>query len=252
MPGDKEPNFFCDDNERSEAWYRALFDGSAGCTAVGEASVAYSLVERNPGAPTRIVERVPGARLLYIVRHPLRRIESAWRNHVRRHTSVPRDFTEAVRTFAPLLEGTRYMRNLDCYRRHFPDGRIRVLFLQDFAADAEAVLDRCDRFLGVDPGAREHGGAPEKENVSARKQHLHPLVHRLHEADWWQQVRTLVPARLRHFVVRATRRDGPARPRWDPATRRWALKQVRDDVRAVLQYAGKPPDFWNLAAEPKR
>ena len=247
MPEEKEPNFFASDDKYSEAEYRALFNGSDSYTAVGEASVAYSLVERNPGAPERIAERVPSARLLYIVRHPLRRIESAWLHHSRLDADVSSDFPKAVRTFPPLLEGTRYMRNLDCYRRNFPDKRIHVLFLEDFAEDAPAVLERCDRFLGVNPNARSHSELA-KENVSSQKERLHPLIHQIHEADWWQRVRAIVPPRLRRFVVRATRQNLSERPKWNPATRRWALNQLQRDVQEILQYAGKPPDFWNLTA----
>ena len=50
MPDNKEPNFFCDIGGRYPDWdwYDALFTDATDDQITGEASVAYSLGERNP------------------------------------------------------------------------------------------------------------------------------------------------------------------------------------------------------------
>ncbi|MEM8504597.1 MAG: sulfotransferase domain-containing protein [Cyanobacteria bacterium P01_D01_bin.1] len=122
----KEPNFFCVNsaNYQDWSWYTSLFRDGVGKSAIGEASVAYSLVERNPTTPALIAQHLPHIRLIYIVRHPLQRIESAWLHHICMRNSIPSDFSQAVREFRPLIEGTLYSRNLGEYRRYFADEQI--------------------------------------------------------------------------------------------------------------------------------
>lgn len=250
MPELKEPNFFCSDAADAGDWdaYHALFEAGRRAQAVGEASVAYSLVERNPETPARIARHLPGARILYIVRHPLRRMESAWLHHLVRRNPVPQDFDAAVRTFRPLTEGSLYMRNLDCYRAHFPDEQILVVFAEDFKAQPGDVLAACDAFLGVDPQARPAGTAARR-NASSGKYVAPAFLHAVREAlPGGQVLDRALPRRLKHAVKRLVGQPLPERPAWDAATRRHALDAVGEDARALLTYAGKPADFWDLAS----
>lgn len=250
MPEVKEPNFFCDDAPRAgdRSWYRALFAGAEGKRAVGEASVAYSLVERNPGTPARIARELPGVRLLYIVRHPLKRIESAWRHHLRSGNPVPGSFSEAVHTFRPILEGTLYARNLNAFRKHFSDRQIQVVFLEELQARPADVLRCCDEFLRVDPALRprsepvaHNASAPLRRDRSALLSTLRRLGAESGASDW-------LPAAARAKLRAWTTAPLPE-PVWDPGTRRWALEQLREDAAWILSYAGKPADYWDLAAD---
>nr|WP_228025036.1 sulfotransferase domain-containing protein [cf. Phormidesmis sp. LEGE 11477] len=242
----KEPNFFCSNsaNYQNWSWYTSLFRGSVGKTAIGEASVAYSLVERNPTTPALIAQHLPHVRLIYIVRHPLRRIESAWLHHISKRNPVPRDFSQAVREFHPLIEGTLYSRNLEEYRQYFPDQQILVLFLEDFQADSQQVLEQCDRFLGVDPTARVSRAATP-QNVSAQRYIESERLKKLSRLPGAKLVDRATPAWLKRLIQKMGT-PLPPRPQWDASTRQWALDQVGSDACSILAYAKKSPNFWNL------
>ena len=242
----KEPNFFCSNsaNYQNWSWYTSLFKDGVGKPAIGEASVAYSLVERNPTTPALIAQHLPHIRLIYIVRHPLRRIESAWLHHICMRNPVPKDFSRAVREFRSLIEGTLYSRNLEEYRRYFPDEQILVLFLEDFQADSRRVLERCDRFLGVNPDGRVSCAATP-QNVSAQRYIESELLRKLRRLPGADLVGQFTPTSLKHWLQK-TGTPLPPRPQWDASTRQWTLEQVGANAQSILAYAGKPPNFWDL------
>lgn len=246
----KEPNFFCPNsvNYQNWSWYDSLFKEGTGKKARGEASVAYSLVERNPATPELIAQHLPHARLIYIIRHPLRRIESAWLHHLCMKNPVPREFERAVREFRPLIEGTLYARNLNQYRRYFPDEQILVLFLEDFHSNAQQVLAQCDRFLGVNPDARVSRSS-NPQNVSAQRYIESDLSKKLRRLPGAELVGKFTPQAVKRWLER-TGTPLPPRPQWNSQTRQWMLQQVGDDAKAILEYAGKPSDFWNLDSNP--
>jgi len=240
----KEPNFFCSNsaNYQDWSWYASLFEDGVGKAAIGEASVAYSLVERNPTTPALIARHLPHIRLIYIVRHPLRRIESAWMHHLYMGNSVPMDFSQAVREFRPLIEGTLYSRNLEEYRRYFPDEQILILFLEDFQADSRQVLEMCDRFLEVDPAVRVSQTATP-QNISAQKYIESEWLRKLRRLPGAELVGKFTPTSFKRLLEK-TGTPLPPRPQWDASTQQWALEQVRADAQSILAYAGKSPNFW--------
>ncbi|EDX83992.1 Sulfotransferase domain superfamily [Synechococcus sp. PCC 7335] len=242
----KEPNFFCSDsaNYQDWSWYKSLFKDGVGKPAIGEASVAYSLVERNPTTPALIAQHLPDIRLIYIVRYPLRRIESAWLHHICKRNPVPTDFSQAVREFRPLIEGTLYSRNLEQYRRYFPDEQILVLFLEDFQTNPQGMLERCDRFLGVNPNTRPSRVLTPR-NVSAQKYIESEWLERLRRLPGAELVGKLTPTLLKRLPQKIGT-PLPPRPQWDMSTRQWVLEQVGADAQSILDYAGKSSDFWDL------
>jgi hypothetical protein len=242
----KEPNFFCDNGGRYPDWdwYDAHFEEAPAQAVVGEASVAYSLVERNPNTPTRIFENVPDARLLYIVRHPLDRMESAWKHHLYNQNPVPSDFSDAVLEFRPLLEGSLYMRNLSAYRQHYLDDRMKVVFLDEFSASPDAVLASCFSFLGVDPARAEDPA--ETQNRTKGKSVLPAPV------DWLREhgltyITQWLPAAAKQPVKQWLERPLPDTATWTRAAHRRALDVLEEDTQALLDYTGKPPDYWDLS-----
>ncbi len=251
MPSLKEPMYFCERNEHygDWSWYLSLFEPGRDHLAVGEASVQYSVIARNPSAPERIARALPDARLLYIVRHPLKRLESAWRFNLAKGWPLPDSFSEAVRTHSGIVDATLYSRNLNAFRRYFSDEQILVLFLEDLKRSPVDMLHRCDAFLGVDPQKRPDHRRVEAINRTvdkgAPRHHvvriLLPLLARLN-------VHHLVPFGMRGGLRRLWRRPAPEAV-WDRQTAEWALGKVREDSLELLSYAGKPPDYWLLTPD---
>jgi hypothetical protein len=246
-PDLKEPDFFCDNGGRYPDWdwYNALFDEADDDQVTGEASVAYSLVERNPDTPGRIARHLPDVRLLYIVRHPFRRIESAWRHHIYKHNPVPRDFGVAVQQFRELIEGTLYMRNLNRYREHFPDDQIQIVFLEELNAHPDDALVRCDRFLGVDPEARP-SHSKRAHNTTSGKAVLPAFVERLRNRGLETLV-TPLPSTVVDTAKQWLQRPLPDRPSWTPEGYRHAFDTLHEDSKALLAHADKPCDYWDLS-----
>jgi hypothetical protein len=242
----KETNFFCDSGGRYPDWdwYDAHFEEAPDQAVVGEASVAYSLVERNPNTPERIFENVPDARLLYIVRHPLDRMESAWKHHLFKQNPVPSDFSEAVLQFRPLLEGSLYMRNLNAYRQHYSDDQIQVVFLDELSTAPEPVLASCFAFLGVDP-SRAEDPAETRNRTEGKRVMPAPI-------DWLRKyglnsLTQWLPAAVKQPVKHWLKQPLPDTATWTRAAHRRALDVLEEDSRALLDYASKPAGYWDLS-----
>jgi hypothetical protein len=253
MPEPKEPKFFTRRID-AEGWggYHSLFEKGKDKKARGEATADYSQVWAHPEVPERISHHVPEARLIYIVRHPLRRVESAWKKEVMLGRLPDDTFRDAVRNYRPIVEDTRYFRNLDAYRDHFPDDQIQVVFLEDLAAHPLRVLKACDEFLGVDPSARSADDRGSRKNASSGNRTKGPLLDKLGGTQGWRVLKHVLPLPVRNFVRKNVLMKPLPTPEWDSQTRQWVIEQTQDDVAKILAYAGKPPDYWNVTKGEER
>jgi hypothetical protein len=244
----KELDFFCFDDRyaRGLEWYAGCFAKATGERAVGEGSPNYAKLSKHPQAAERIARDLPDARLIYMVRHPLRRMESAWLHARRAGHRSSRSFTKTVRTQASYVDTSLYERQLEAYRRHFPDDRILVVFLDDLEADPEATLERCFRFLGVDPTFRV-GRPGERRNVSGGQRVDGLLMDVLRAIPGFRRFDRRAPRRWRRFRKRWLQTDRIRGPEWDEATRRWVVDRLAEPTARFLERHGKPRDFWDLS-----
>jgi len=240
----KEPYFFSHDEvwAKGMAWYESLFDGARGERAVGEGSTTYTMRFLYPNAAERIAEHLPEAKLLYIVRNPLERTASHWVHMRSRGGRETRPFGVAVREAPEYLDNSMYLRQIDVYRRWWPDERICVVFFEDFVRDRAAVMRRCFEFLGVDPGVDVAFDAHAK-NVSAGSREDTPLLSPLRKLPVFDRLRDAAPKGLRESLRRVLKRP-TQRPTWDDASRAYAIERLREDSHAFLERYGKPRDFW--------
>jgi hypothetical protein len=244
----KELDFFCFDDRyaRGLDWYAGRFARAGDARAVGEGSPNYAKLSKHPQAVERIARDLPEAKLIYMVRHPLRRMESAWLHARRAGHRSSRSFTRTVRTQASYVDTSLYGKHLDAYRRHFPDDRILVIFLDDLDADPEGTLERCFRFLGVDPAFRVEG-IGERRNTS-RGQRVDGLVMDVLRAiPGFRRFERRAPRGWRRFRRRFLQTELRNAPEWDDATRRWALERIAEPTARFLESQGKPRDFWDLS-----
>jgi hypothetical protein len=249
MAEPKEPKFFTRRiDAEGWAWYRSLFEEVEGEQAVGEATADYSQVWAYPEVPARMHHHLPEARLIYIVRTPLRRIESAWKKEVMLGRLPDDTFDDAVRKYRPIIEDTRYFRNVEAYRKHFPDDQILVVFLEDFAARPHRVLKQCDAFLGVNPSARPTGASGGgRQNASADNRMKGALLSKLGGTQGWRVLKRVLPLSLRNFVRRNVLMKPLPKPDWNAQLRQWAVEQTQEDAAHILAYAGKPQSYWDVA-----
>lgn len=246
----KEPHFFSRDEvfAKGVGWYESLFARAEGAKAIGEASATYSMRERYPAAAERIIEHLSEVRLIYCVRHPLERIRSAWMYNVGRiDVGLPESFSEAVLHHGPLIDNSLYWKQLNVYRQYIPDDRIAVVFLEDFRQDPDGELNRCFRFLGVEPEVRIEG-VSEARNKGMERRRDGTLAAMVRRLPGFERVRDVAPAGLRGSLAARLKRPSAA-PRWEPEVRQYAVGRIAEDAERFLAFCGKRRDFWPMEAE---
>lgn len=248
----KEPQFFSNPEyyARGLDWYESLFAHANDALAVGEASANYANSLYSESAARRIYQLLPGARLIYCVRHPLRRIESAW-VHVRcrLYTAAertrglrpaPANFYRALRHSTvgrDVLETSLFWRQLNRFRRFFPDERIHICFFEDFQQDQMDVARGCFQFLGVDPLV----GLPSQSrhlNASTHKQQPTWLYQNLARFPLLDRLAERLPAQLKWRPAQ--------HPVWTRQASEFVTSVVREDAMQLLDYCRRSPDFWRF------
>jgi hypothetical protein len=250
----KEPQFFSrpDCFSRGLPWYENLFAGSGNAIAVGEASANYSNSLFAETASRRISQFLPDARLVYCVRHPLRRVESAWihvrsRDYTREDRAcgiepVPADMARAFRCSTvgrDVLETSLYWRQLNFFRRFFPDERIHICFFEDFCREPQATIQECLRFLAVD-------SAVNWQNPAL---HLNSSSHKREPTRMYEAIKRLPGlSRLACFVPDAWKWQPAQKPVGDKGTYAWVCRLLQEDAGLFLKHCGRPVSFWDFAA----
>ncbi|MGH0038208.1 MAG: sulfotransferase family protein [Myxococcota bacterium] len=244
----KELDFFCFDARYAKGldWYAGRFAKAGDARVAGEGSPNYAKLSKHPRAAERIARDLPDAKLIYMARHPLRRMESAWLHARRSGHRSSRSFAKTLRTQASYVDTSHYERQLDAYRRHFPDERILVVFLDDLDRDPEATLERCFRFLGVEPGFRV-GSPGERRNVSSGQRVDGVLMDVLRAIPGFRRFDRRAPRGWRRFRRRWLQTGRAKGPEWDDATRDWVASQLAGPTARFLERYGKPRDFWDLS-----
>jgi hypothetical protein len=241
----KEPGFFSFRHkwERGFDWYESLFE-HAGTAVAGDASTTYSLAGIYPEVPVRIAAYAPRARIVYLTRNPITRLESSWIERRSARHSVPRDFSKAIRTVPVFLDGSRYWRQLSAYRDVFPDAQVLVLFFEELIQNPQSVADEVFAHLGIAGCAIEPGTG--SINPSKGKRQDSRLLELARRSGLLRAARWLAPDSWRSATRETLSQEISARPAWTPETLDWAVDQLRLDSQRLLEYCGKPPDYWEL------
>lgn len=243
---DKESRFFeFGGPERIGEWWERQFSHRDGEDVLLEAS-PYNLFV--PYVPERIAEAIPDARIIAILRHPVERAHSDWwmfytrqlderefpeaiqRNHQRVQNaplaesrnpeSLWKTNYEAIherRTLElrPYLECGHYAQQLQRYREHFPDDRIKVLFLDDLNQDPPSTVRTVWDWLGLDTEAPLRD--TEAHNAAFR-QMPEPMLAAIRVANRLR-IPTLLPDRVKGWIRNLL--SGGSRPAMEPETRAW-------------------------------
>ncbi|MEN6405246.1 MAG: sulfotransferase [Thermoguttaceae bacterium] len=245
----KEPGFFAHEYDRGWDWYKAFFEDARDDQLHGEGSTFYSSDEYAELSCTRILERFPATRFIFMVRNPIKRIESSYRelHHIGQlfGVSAPFSLPETLKAFPNMLNDTLYWTQLCKYRRHVPDKRILIMFLEDFEKDPAAELQRCFRFLGLDPSV-PISNVGRKLNTASAKLYDSKLLRFIHTHPWASRLWGALPDETQaRLIARFHLRKpfvGPVV--WTDESRDLTIDWLRDDVAHLLRHCGKPADFW--------
>jgi hypothetical protein len=217
----KEPHFFSMDEQyrKGWAWYQNCFSHCQGKLAVGDASTSYSRIRYYPDTVKRILFHIPEVKIIYMVRHPLDRIVSAyverlvWVDASHAYPSV----NHAVQAEPMMLDSSRYWEVFNHYRQFIDEARIKVVWFEEFIGNTVDTFHDICRFLDIDDtiiiqADERYQNSREQllSTVSDKSNEGSPLIN----TDWDTEVRT------------------------------WVLNQLRDDNSRLLDYFGKPQDYW--------
>jgi hypothetical protein len=192
----KEPNFFSydasavsapradeeQDSVTDPGDYRALFDGAAGETAIGEASPRYF---HSTLAHERIAALCPDVRIVAMLRHPVERAHSHYL-HILNSRGLPhrpfedffREKSRSIGTWAQEpyacfgLNMSFYCEGLRRYLDRFSSSGVRVYLYEDYTAEPTAVLGDLFRFLEVDDAFSPDLGARHNSTYGAPRSAL--------------------------------------------------------------------------------
>lgn len=241
----KELDFFCYDEvfARGFPWYESVFAMGEGRIAVGEGSTNYTKQMLHPKCAERVARHLPETKLIYIVRHPLKRIESHWLHLIAAGEDVP-PLPAALKKWPHIVDTSLYWKQISAYRNFYPDKHILVLFFEDFVKEPQAIIDRCFKFLGVDPKLAV-GDPAKPSHVSANIRVDGPVIRFLQNVPGVRAVKDLMPDLARAMMPKLRRRLTD-RPEWTVDLRCNVIGLVADDAAAFLKFYDKPPDFWRL------
>jgi hypothetical protein len=258
MSTPKEPHYFCSDIHREldahqggardplfreEEQYLRLFEAATTEPIRGESSVYYLYSEE---AARGIARFAPDARIVVMLRDPLEFLRSLhakllWAGDEdqasferaldleprrRRGEAIPR----SVR-FPSFLFYSRYAdfaRWIELYREHFPPERLKVLYLDDFQRETEAVYHDVLDFLGVERLPLP-ADAPRNANAAPRFGLLTRYLRR--------PGRRRRP-RLDRLLWRLNTKNVPRRP-LDQATQARLRQRLRPGVERLSEVLGE-------------
>ena len=138
----------------SDRWYASLFEQGRDMTT-GEATPEYAILEERSIAHVR--ELIPNARIIFSMRNRIERLYSSALMRLRnlkmmgRRVEADERFFEGFFREPEVVAETKYLQNLEAWRRFYPDEQIFVGFLEDIHFRPDRLLRRLHEFLRVDP-----------------------------------------------------------------------------------------------------
>lgn len=266
MSSVKEPAFFTDPTELAtdsrvasaagfaadRARYLALFAGAGDTTYAGESSTHYTKQPRITGVAERMVEMSPDARIVYLVRDPVERTLSHYRYHVRAKYER-RPCLEALRADPIYCATSDYAMQIEPYRSCFGAERVKMLVLEELAADGSRHLRELFDWLGVAPAGV--AALPQRNEVGGDLARARgpELLHRAGRSPVYRQMATtLLPRRMRTIVRRLLNRPVAA----DETSSREVLAYLQrvhgPQVDAFEEIMGRPMISWTTVRPRRR
>lgn len=248
MAEKKELQFFTDPD--CLAWlplYRAQFGVDA--PVRGEATTLYTRSPAIPGVAGRMAALVPEMKIVYLVREPVERALASYREerfHRNERRSAEQAFADLEDPYNPYVAASRYAEQLEDYLAHFPREQVLVLDQRELAQDAAAVLERVQRFLGLEVLALD---TSEQHNTAATKYEYSGLGQRLKASRPAVALRRNVPPRLR-MAITAPARKAFRRPIEQPELPDEVVVRLRavlaPDAARLRELTGLGLDHWSV------
>jgi hypothetical protein len=216
-------------------WYRSFFEPAKPRQVIGEDSTTYISSRR---AAARIDALLPDARLVVMLRDPVARAYSQYWHNVRAGRIVA-SFEQTLRTApGPLLQRGFYAEQLARFRPALDDGRLLVVFFEDFVAEREGVVARVCEHIGV-PALPE---LTQGEQVSNRSEAPWNIPLRLaanRVIRPWLQVKRNIPNMPGYHRTVDSQADRPGHEKlvqhWDARLPSRRVPPMSEQTRSFLE-----------------
>ena len=217
----------------------------------GEGSTFYTAEEFAEVACQRMLNQFPDLKFIFIARHPIKRLESSFRemHHSGYKYAIQADYSIglALKNLPNMIADTLYWARLNTFRKAVPDERIHVLFLEDLRKNQQLELEKCLKFLGVDPTIHVHQHQ-RRLNAASEKLYDSRLYRAIQNHAWSGPIWNRLHPNARAMFTKALRFRRPFRDaiEWTAEDKAWVVDQLAEDSCAFLEWTGKPLDTWNL------
>ncbi|HEY7282279.1 MAG TPA: sulfotransferase domain-containing protein [Actinomycetota bacterium] len=246
----KEPSFFVAEMRwrRGREWYERVFEDAVEESAVGEASVPYTMYPTFAGVPERMASLVPEVRLIYLMRDPIERMRSAYIQHLAEGRESA-GIKDALLTNAQYSNSSRYALQLERYLDWFPESQLLLLTSEALRSRRVETVNRVLSFIGVDDTAgldlaREYNRASDKRASRRLATTLRKVPHRSDQDSFGERLlRRLGSTRL---MTRPIRPDEVA---IDADLRQRLADVLRPDVERLRRWMEPSFTGWGLLGE---
>jgi hypothetical protein len=274
IPKVKEPNFYGYEHTKLEDFkgdvgeilhfkgsvtnlndYLALFQDAKPGQLKGETSNTYMY---HPEAPERIKFYNPDMKLIAILRQPAGRLYSRYLHLARENRTPTKDFADCKDKNSiwwkrnDLIKEGFYYRNLQPFFTLFPKQNIKVYLYEELNDRPDEVLKDIYNFLEVNSDFKpdlsvkynQSGIIKNKflDSIYGQKGVLTRLTKVVLPEGGVQKLKNSTAVQR---VVNALRGKNLAKPKMDPAIKKWLTQEVYgDDIRNLQNLIGKDLTHW--------
>lgn len=176
----KEPDYFIEEFNwpKGGDWYESLFKCPE--KICGDFSPNYSSADKFKGVPERIHQANPDAKLIYTVRDPVARAVSHYNlNWLAKRVSVSPQELMTTDSGRHIVDGSRYMRQLEPFLEVFSPEQIMVVDFKDLVGEPHATLRRICNFIDYD--------VDEETLMAVEPQHRNSSQQLAALPAWWRR-----------------------------------------------------------------
>jgi len=231
---------------RNAGHYESLFANTGGANAVGEATVSYLW---SVDAAENIARYDPNARIIILLRDPAERAFSHYLMDLRMGYTTG-TFQEALEADAQKEQGWgisnlyldlgRYHQQVQRYLKHFPAEQVKILWYEDYKANAAALLRQVFQFLQVDAG--HHIDTSQRHNA-AKLPKYGALQSVLKSKTLKKAARSVLPKSLKRGLQNNLYTT-KGLPTLTNADRAFVLKHLRSDIEALSLLLDRNLSHW--------
>lgn len=256
MPKLKEPDFFAESLRpvpRSEARkhcpsdlrrYRSLYEGAGKHDAIGDVSPSYLWDE---DAPRKIRAACPNARIIIMLRDPVERAYSHYLLKVQEGmerrpflTALQEDYSSSHKGWWAsqlYVELGLYCDQVSRYLETFSNEQVAIFLFEDLKRNAEELLTRIARHIGVDPNLVEK---PALEMVyNGYKMPRSRVLHKAAKGLDPRLKEILFPPFLRSRLYRSNLLYNFKKPPLDDESRRFLQEIYKPEISKLENLLGR-------------